>query len=69
MDSLNRVLEPNLVRNVNGLNKLTFKMYKRYIDTITGEEVENPFSDWLISERKVKLNYDGKWYDFVVKDI
>jgi hypothetical protein len=44
-------------------------MYKRYIDNITGEEVENPFVDWLISERKVKLKYKDKWYDFVIKDI
>lgn len=69
MDSPNRALEPTLTRNVNGVKKLTFKMYKRYIDTITGEETENPFVDWLVSERKVKLNYDNKWYDFIIKDI
>lgn len=64
-----RVLEPNLIRNSNGTKKLTFKMYKKYIDTITGEKVDNPFSDWLIAERKVKLEYEDKWYDFVVKDV
>ena len=69
MDSPNRALEPVLSRNVNGVKKLTFKMYKRYTDTITGDQVENPFSEWLISERKVKLWYDGKWYDFIIKDI
>jgi hypothetical protein len=69
MEGPNRALLPNLVRNVNGQNKFSFKMYKRYIDTITGEETENPFYDWLISERKIKLEYDGKWYDFVIKDI
>jgi hypothetical protein len=64
-----RVLEPNLIRNSNGTKKLTFKMYKKYIDTISGEKVDNPFSDWLVAERKVKLEYEGKWYDFVVKDV
>lgn len=69
MQSQNRVLEPNLVRNVNGTKKLTFKMCKRYKDNITGETVINPFVDQLVSERKVKLNYDGDWYDFIVKNI
>jgi hypothetical protein len=69
MDSLNRALEPTLLRNVNGTKNLTFKMYKRYTDTITGEEVENPFCDWLINERKIKLKYNDIWYDFILKDV
>jgi hypothetical protein len=79
MDALTRALEPNLTRNVNGTKKLTFKMYKYYKDTITGEQMENPFVDWLVSERKVKLKYgtyidgDGtekdRWYDFIIKNI
>jgi hypothetical protein len=69
MLSQSRAIEPNLIRNVNGQNKFSFKMYKRYIDTATGEKVYNPFVDWLISERKVKLKYEDKWYDFIVKDI
>lgn len=64
-----RAIEPNLVRNVNGTKKFSFKMYKQYIDTITGEKVSNPFSDWLISERKVKLYYEDKWFDFIIKDV
>jgi hypothetical protein len=44
-------------------------MYKKYTDPVTGEWVTNPFVDWLISERKIKLEYDGKWYDFIIKDI
>ena len=69
MMSQSRAIEPNLVRNVNGTKKLTFKMYKRYVDNITGEEVENPFSGWLVSERKIKLYYNEKWYDFIIKNI
>jgi hypothetical protein len=64
-----RVIEPSLTRNINGSKKLTFKMYHKYVDTITGEEVINPFSKWMISERKVKLYYEDKWYDFVIKNI
>jgi hypothetical protein len=74
-----RALEPNLSRNVNGVKKFSFKMYKKYIDTMTGEETTNPFTKYLISERKVKLKYDTyiddngeeqpRWYDFIVKDV
>jgi hypothetical protein len=64
-----RAIEPNLVRNVNGTKKFSFKMYKYFIDNETGERVENPFIGWLVSERKVKLQYKGKWYDFIVKNI
>lgn len=69
MQSQNRVLEPNLTRNVNGTKKLTFKMCKRYKDSITGKTIINPFSDQLISERKVKLKYGDEWFDFIVKNI
>lgn len=71
-----RVLEPNLVLNVNGTHTLTFKLYLSYIDTITGERIDNPFVKLLVNERKVKAYWDNgqedindKWYDLVVKDI
>jgi hypothetical protein len=64
-----RAIEPNLTRNANGTKKFTFKMYKHFIDNVTGETIDNPFSDWLVSERKVKLYYNSKWYDFIVKNI
>lgn len=69
-------LEPNLVLNVNGTHTLTFKLYLSYIDTITGERIDNPFVKLLVNERKVKAYWDNgqedindKWYDLVVKDI
>lgn len=64
-----KVFDPVLTRNVNGSKKFSFKLYKKYIDNITGKEVFNPFYDWLINERKVKLHHKNKWYDFVIKDI
>ena len=78
MLSQNRALEPNLVRNVNGTKKFSFKMYKKYIDTTTGESVTNLFCDFLTNERKVKLKYGtyiengevkDRWYDFVIKNV
>lgn len=64
-----RAIEPNLIRNVNGTKKLTFKMYRQYTDTTTGEKIDNPFCQFLVNERKVKLKYKNNWYDFIVKNI
>ena len=69
MQSQNRALEPTLTRNVNGSKKFSFKLCKRYKDSLTGETVINPFAEYLISERKIKLEYDGEWFDFIVKNI
>jgi hypothetical protein len=44
-------------------------MYKKYLDNETGQEVENPFIAYLITERKIKLFYENRWYDFVIKNI
>lgn len=68
MTSLSRALEPSLVSNINGTNTLTFKMYYTYIDTQTGEKVENSWIPLLANERRIKLNWKNKWYDFVIKN-
>lgn len=69
MTSQARALEPKLVRNVNGTNKLTFKLYYTYIDNETGKKVQNSFISLLVNERKVKCKWESQWYDFVIKNI
>ena len=69
MESLARCVNPKLVRKVNGENTLTFTMYYQYVDTETGEKIYNPFIPYMVNERKVKLKYNGEWYDFLVKQI
>ena len=64
-----KVIEPNFSKKANGEKKLAFKMYSKFIDNISGQEVINPFCDQLINERKVKLFYENKWYDFIVKNV
>ena len=79
MEYQGRAIEPHFTKKVDGEKILTFQMYKTFIDNITGEKINNPFSQWLINEGKVKLKYgtyiDGegnvcdKWYDFIIKQI
>ena len=69
MSTLNRALTPKFKKNVNGSKELTFTMYSRYIDPISGEDTRNPFVDLIDNESKIKLKYRDKWYDFIVKDI
>lgn len=69
MDTPIRAFEPKLVRQTNGTNTLTFQIFYRYYDEDEECFKLNPFTNLLVNERKVKLCYDGKWYDFVIKQI
>jgi hypothetical protein len=42
-------------------------MYGKYIDNTTGKEVTNPFIRYLHNESLLKLYYDEKWYDLIIK--
>jgi len=42
-------------------------MYYDYIDNKTGERVKNPFIELLSNERKVKVYWENKWYDLIIK--
>lgn len=68
MVSPNRATHPVLVRDINGTNTLTFDMVTQYVDNRTGEKVRNPFVDYLLNETKIKVQWQDKWYDFIVKD-
>ena len=69
MRSSSRAVEPCLVANVNGTHIFTFKIYYRFKDEITGENIVNPFLPYLINERKVKVLWKKKWYDLIIKKI
>jgi hypothetical protein len=69
MTSQSRALNPKLVTNVNGTNTFTFSIYYQYKDNITGERVDNPFAQYLTNERKLKLHYNKKWYDLLIKNV
>ena len=69
MTGPNKVYDPIFNKKANGEKTLTFSLKYKYFDPYSGnEEVVNPFAALLVNERKVKLKYDGKWYEFIVKD-
>ena len=63
-----RAYNPILTQSTNGSSTLTFTINSKYYDD-NGELIDNPFVSLLVNERKVKLRYDGEWYDFVIKSI
>ena len=67
MTSPARTINNVFKKNINGVDTLTFDMYYQYEDIDEGQIVHNPLIDLVIDERKVKLYYDNKWYDFIVK--
>lgn len=52
----------------NDLNTLTFSLYDNYYNPITGKKEKNPIIDQLVNESKVKLFYENKWFDFIIKE-
>ena len=74
MTSEARAFDPILVRNINGTHTLTFKMYYICNDfSLDGmekgfEKYNNPFISLMVNERKVKLHWKDKWYDFIIKN-
>lgn len=74
MTSEARAFDPVLVRNINGTHTLTFKMYYICNDfSLDGmekgfEKYNNPFISLMVNERKVKLHWKDKWYDFIIKN-
>ena len=64
-----RAVKPKLESKISGENTLTFTVYSHYWDEDAQKLQWNPFMMYLTNERKVKLKYDGDWYDFVIKNI
>lgn len=67
MTAPSRAINPVFTANVNGEITLTFNIVHRYYDPLEDDYICNPLERYLVNERKVKLFYDDKWYDFVIK--
>jgi len=67
MTSLIRATNIVFKKQINGTKNLSFSIYTHYLD---GDiKRENPFWKLIEPERRVKLKWRGKWYDFVVKTV
>lgn len=64
-----RAFSIKLLRKVNGTNSLTFQMLDSFFDSRTGQLTKNEFIDELFAERKLKLKYKGKWFEFYIKTV
>ena len=69
MNTPSRAFESQLIENIDGTNQFSFKLYYSYVDTATGEKVDNPFIPLISNETKIKVLWKDKWYDFIVKSI
>ena len=75
MDSPIRATQGKIVSNINGTITFTFNMYSYYWDEEIEDFVPNPFIEFLVNERKIKVRYgeyganNTKWYDLVIKNV
>ena len=69
MSYLGRATAIKLTRYVKGTNSLTFQMPTKYFDSEKGEFIKNELIEDLYNERKLKLYYKDKWYEFYIKQI
>ena len=68
-----RAYNPKLEQNINGTNTFSFEMFQTYRENFVrdgkDEILTNPFLALLSNERKIKVLWKNKWYDFVIKNI
>ena len=69
MDYAGRARKPQFTTKINGTHTLTFEMPDKYFDSKIGDYIHNEFVDAIFAEKKVKLFYKEKWYEFYVKNI
>lgn len=69
MEDQGRAFNIKFKQTIYGELTLTFSLYGTYIDNQTDQRVENYLIPYCFNEAKIKLQYDGEWYDFIIKDI
>lgn len=69
METPIKIFTPILIQELNGSKTFTFQIFSRYWEEESEDFKINPFINLLVNERKIKLFYDNKWYDFVIKQI
>lgn len=64
----------SITKNINGMNTLTFSLFKKYFDWKKNEMVDNPLVERIVNRSLIRLKYkknendEYKWYSFVVNE-
>lgn len=66
-DFLGRAFNAVLTRDVTGDITFSFSIYGYYYEN--GIKTRNLLVPYLFNEAKIKLLYDNKWYDFIIKEM
>ena len=69
MTALGKATNVKFSKKLNGTHELTFEMPDKYFDSKLGKFVRNEFVDNLFNERKIKLKFQGEWYEFYIKEV
>lgn len=65
----NRAYNLILKRNINGQKSLSFEIFMKYYDIDSNKLIDNPLASFICNEKRLKLNYNDKWYDFIIKSV
>jgi len=57
-----------LMENGKGTSTLSFSLPKTFINTKTGEEEDNYLVDLMSTEKRIKLYYENKYRDYLIKN-
>lgn len=69
MTYLGKATKVKLKTYLKGTHELTFQMVDRFFDNEQGDYVRNEFIEQMFNEKKVKLKYKNKWYEFYIKSV
>jgi hypothetical protein len=60
---------PKFIDDIKGEHTLMFTMNSKYYDPKTETFVDNPYTNLLVNERKIKLFFQDEWYDLLIKKV
>lgn len=69
MSHLGRATKVHFRKLLNGTHVLTFEMPTKFFNSELGQYVQNELLENIFNEQKIKLHFQDKWYEMVVKNV
>lgn len=69
MSYLGKATNVVLKREIKGTNTITFQMPSKFFNSQTGEYEKNEFTDILNNQRKIKVKFKNKYFEFIISKI